>query len=144
MKISHLLVCSLLAVSGLAAQNIQVAPTVQQPPSGMTFSQVKKSEPKAALQAQAPLVTKITVEAERAKAKAAPSVQPVVKNRQTLKPFAVAPNGQGKGLQLAPAAPQAMQPVKVQPGLMPSALLPGTAATKSTKTGEADEVPSLV
>lgn len=144
MKISHLLVCSLLAVSGLAAQNIQVAPMVQ-PPSGtiQVVPQVKKPEAKA-LQAQAPLVTKITVEAERAKAKAAPSAQPVVKNRQTLKPFAVAPNGQGKGLQLAPAAPQAMPSVKVQPGLMPSALLPGTAATKSTKTGEADEVPSLV
>ena len=144
MKISHLVWCSLLAVSSLAAQNLQVAPVVQ-PPSGtvQVVPQVKKPETKA-LQTQAPLVTKITVEAEAAKAQAAPAAQPVVKNRQNLKPFAVAPNGQGKGLQLAPAAPQAMQPVKVQPGLMPSALLPGTAATKSTKTGEADEVPSLV
>lgn len=144
MKISHLVWCSLLAVSSLAAQNLQVAPMVQ-PPSGtiQVVPQVKKPEAKA-LQAQAPLVTKITVEAEAVKAKAAPSVQPVVKNRQNLKPFAVAPNGQGKGLQLAPAAPQAMQPVKVQPGLMPSALLPGTAATKSTKAEKADEVPSLV
>ncbi len=144
MKISHLVWCSLLAVSSLAAQNLQVAPMVQ-PPSGtiQVVPQVKKPEAKA-LQAQAPLVTKITVEAEAVKAKVAPSVQPVVKNRQNLKPFAVAPNGQGKGLQLAPAAPQAMQPVKVQPGLMPSALLPGTAATKSMKAGEADEVPSLV
>ena len=144
MKISHLVWCSLLAVSSLAAQNLQVAPMVQ-PPSGtiQVVPQVKKPEAKA-LQAQAPLVTKITVEAEAVKAKAAPSVQPVVKNRQALKPFAVAPNGQGKGLPLAPAAPQAMQSVKVQPGLMPSALLPGTAATKSTKAEEADEVPSLV
>ena len=144
MKISHLVWCSLLAVSSLAAQNLQVAPMVQ-PPSGtiQVVPQVKKPEAKA-LQAQAPLVTKITVEAERAKAKAAPSVQPVVKNRQTLKPFAVAPHGQGKGLPLATAAPQAMPSVKVRPDLMPSALLPGAATAKSARAEEADEVPNLV
>ncbi len=144
MKISHLVWCSLLAVSSLAAQNLQVAPMVQ-PPSGtiQVVPQVKKPETKA-LQTQAPLVTKITAEAEAAKAQATPAVQPVVKNRQALKPFAVAPHGQGKGLPLATAAPQAMPSVKVRPDLMPSALLPGAATAKSARAEEADEVPNLV